>query len=98
MEVNNCPQNQIRRIAFDDDAGLVTFSTELRGDRHEVSNWAPSPGYGQRPTIHGWALAKLDHIRSQILTADPYRFLTKDRRPESGDLNIGTKRRKQVPD
>jgi hypothetical protein len=31
LKDSNGPQNQIGRIAFDDDAGLVTFSTELRG-------------------------------------------------------------------
>ena len=97
MEVSNGPQNQIGRIAFDDDAGLVTFSTELRGDHHQVSNWAPSPGYRQRPTIYCGAFAKLDHIRFQILAADSDRLLSEDCRPESRDLNISAERRKQVP-
>jgi hypothetical protein len=98
MEVSNGTQNQIGRIALRDDAGLVTLGTELRGDHHQMSNWAPSARYRQRSTIDRGALAKLDHIRFQFMAADPYWFLTKDRRPESRDLNIGTECGKQVPD
>ena len=47
MEVGGGPQNQIGRVTFDDDAGLVAFGTELRGDHHQVSNWAPPSGYRQ---------------------------------------------------
>ena len=96
MEICDGPQNQIGRIAFDDDASLVTFSTELRGDHHQVSNWTLPSGYVQGPAMHRGALAKLDHIRFQVLATDPYRFFSKYRRPESRDLNIGTERRKQV--
>ena len=97
MEVGNGTQNQIGRIAFDDDAGLVTFGTELRGDHHQMSNRASSPRYRQRPAIHCRTLAKLDHIRFQILAADSDRLLAEDCRPESRDLNISAERRKQVP-
>ena len=97
VEICDGPQNQIGRIAFDDDASLVTFSTELRGDHHQVAHWTLPSGYVQRPAMHRGALAKLDHIRFQILAADPYRFLSKYRRPESGDLDVGTERRKQMP-
>ena len=38
------------------------------------------------------------HIRFQILAAHSDRLLSEDCRPESRDLNISTKRRKQVPD
>jgi hypothetical protein len=97
VEVSNGTQNQIGRIAFDNDAGLVTFSTELRGGHHQMSYWAPPTGYRQRPTVHCGAFAKLDHIWFQILAADSDRLLCEDRRPESRDLNISAKRRKQVP-
>jgi hypothetical protein len=97
VEVGNGSQNQIGRIALRDDAGLVTFSTELRGDHHQMSDWAPPARYCQRSTIHCGALAKLDHVRFQLLATDPYWFLTKDCRPEGRDLHIGTECRKQVP-
>src|ERR1017187_2218080 len=63
-----------------------------------MSNWALPPRYRQRPTIYRGALAKLDHIRVQILAANPDRLLGEDCRPESRDLHIGAERRKQVPD
>ena len=97
MEVGNGTQDQIGRIAFDNDAGLVPFSTELRGGHHQMSYRAPPTGYRQRPTVHCGAFAKLDHIWFQILAADSDRFLCEDCRPEGRDLNIGTEHRKQVP-
>jgi len=81
VEVCNGSQNEIGRIALDDDSGLVSFSAELRRDHHQMPNWASSPGYRQRPPIYQGALAKLDHVRFEVLAADPYRFLSKDCRP-----------------
>jgi hypothetical protein len=94
VEVGNCSQNQIGRIALDDDPGLVGFGTELSGDHYQVSNWALPPGYRQGPTIYRRALAKVDHMRLQILAANSDRFFSEDCRPKRRDLNISTERRK----
>ena len=74
MEVSNGSQNQTGRIALGDNAGLVAFGAELRRDHHQVSNRASSARYRQRSTKYCGALTKLDHIRFQILAADPYQI------------------------